>query len=146
MFKSKRQKPSIERCALVALILGTAFSIFSASIPAQQKVQRVGMVIGIKPDRISAYEALHAASNPGVRDLLTKYHMHNFSIYIHQLNNGQFYLFGYYEYTGSDYRADMKKLAEEPCNKEWLSKTDSQQAPLPGETGWSKMQEIYHNP
>jgi len=38
------------------------------------------MVIGIKPDRIAAYEALHAASNPGVRDLLKKYHIHNFSI------------------------------------------------------------------
>ena len=46
------------------------------------------MVIGIKPDQISAYKALHAGANPGVRDLLTKYHMHNFSIYMHQLMMG----------------------------------------------------------
>jgi L-rhamnose mutarotase len=69
-------------------------------------VQRIGMVIGIKADQISAYEALHAASNPGVRDLLTKYHMHNFSIYMRRLDD-KYYLFGYYEYTGTDYKAEM---------------------------------------
>ena len=47
---------------------------------AANQVRRIGMVIGIRPDRISAYEALHAASNQGVRDLLAKYHLHNFSI------------------------------------------------------------------
>ena len=55
-------------------------------------VKRVGMVIGIKPDKISAYKALHDASNSGVRDLLGKYHMHNFSIYLRQLEDGKYYL------------------------------------------------------
>src|SRR6266581_2899506 len=106
-------------------------------------VQRIGMVIGIKPDQISAYEALHAASNAGVRDLLTKYHMHNFSIFVHQLDDGKYYLFGYYEYTGTDYKADMAKLATEPRNQKWLSVTDPMQIPLSGEKSWTKMQEVY---
>ncbi len=72
------------------------------------------MVVGIKDDQISAYEALHAASNSGVRDLLEKYHMHNFSIYMRQLDDGKYYLFGYYEYTGTDYKADMERLGAEP--------------------------------
>lgn len=109
-------------------------------------IQRIGMVIGMRPDRITAYEALHAASNAGVRDLLTKYHMHNFSIFLHQLDNGGYYLFGYYEYTGEDYQADMKKLAAEPRNQEWLSTTDPMQIPLPGEKSWSMMDEVYYNP
>jgi L-rhamnose mutarotase len=109
-------------------------------------VQRIGMVIGIKPDEISAYEALHDASNAGVRDLLEKYHMHNFSIYIHQLEDGRYYLFGYYEYTGTDYKADMEKLSSEPRNQKWLSATDPLQIPLKGEKSWAKMQEVYHNP
>jgi L-rhamnose mutarotase len=134
------------KVALAALILGATLSVIPNSLCAQQKVQRIGMVIGIKPDRISAYKALHAESNPGVRDLLNKYHMHNFSIFIHQLDNGQFYLFGYYEYTGHDYVADMQKLADEPRNKEWLSKTSILQIPLPGETSWANMEEVYHNP
>jgi len=108
--------------------------------------QRVGMVIGIKSDQISAYEALHAASNPGVRDLLTKYHMHNFSIFIHQLDDGKYYLFGYYDYTGSDYAGDMARLSAEPRNQKWLSVTDPLQSPLQGEKSWAKMQEVYHNP
>lgn len=110
------------------------------------QAQRIGMVIGIKSDQISAYEALHAASNEGVRDLLTKYHMHNFSIFIRQLDDGRFYLFGYYEYTGTDYRADMAKLAAEPRNQKWLSTTDGMQVPLAGEKSWTQMQEVYHNP
>ena len=97
------------------------------------QVKRVGMVIGIKPDQISAYEALHANTNPGVRDLLNKYKMHNFSIFIHQLDDGRYYLFGYYEYTGDNYEGDMKKLSAETRNQQWLSTTDPMQMPLRGE-------------
>lgn len=114
--------------------------------PESPNVQRVGMVIGIKADHISAYEALHAASNPGVRDLLETYHMHNFSIYMHQLDDGKYYLFGYYEYTGTDYKVDMEKLGAEPRNQKWLSVTGPMQAPLSGEQSWTIMKEVYHNP
>ncbi|HEX4007387.1 MAG TPA: L-rhamnose mutarotase [Acidobacteriaceae bacterium] len=109
------------------------------------KIQRIGMVIGMKPDRIAAYEAVHAPSNPGVRDLLNKYHMHNFAIYLHQLDNGKYYLFATYEYTGDDYESDMAKLAAEPRNREWLSTTDPMQIALPGQTSWSIMREVYFN-
>jgi L-rhamnose mutarotase len=110
------------------------------------QVQRIGMVIGIKADQISAYEALHAASKPGVRDLLDKYHMHNFSIYMRQLDDGKYYLFGYYEYTGTDYKTDMEKLGAEPRNQKWLSVTGPMQVPLSGEQSWAMMKEVYHNP
>jgi L-rhamnose mutarotase len=103
------------------------------------------MVIGMRPDRISAYEALHAASNAGLRDLLGKYHMHNFSIFLKELEHGRYYLFGYYEYTGTDYENDMAKLAAEPRNGEWLKTTDLMQMPLRGETSWSVMREVYYN-
>jgi L-rhamnose mutarotase len=121
-----------------------AIAMFAAAENAH--VQRIGMVIGIKADQISAYEALHAASNPGVRDLLDKYHMHNFSIYMRQLDDGKYYLFGYYEYTGTDYKAEMEKLAAESRNQKWLSVTGPMQAPLPGEQSWAMMKEVYHNP
>ena len=109
-------------------------------------VQRIGMVIGIKPRHVSAYEALHAVSNSGVRDLLTKYHIHNFSIFIQKFEGDHCFLFGYYEYTGSDYRGDMERLADEPRNRQWLSLIDPMQFPLPGERSWSIMREIYRNP
>jgi L-rhamnose mutarotase len=136
--------------AALALFLGTvvllAAVMYAKSEDTYAHVQRVAMVIGIRPDQISAYEALHAASNAGVRDLLEKYHMHNFSIYLRQLDDGRYYLFGYYEYTGADYEADMAKLASEPRNQKWLSTTDPMQVPLKGEKSWVKMAEVYHNP
>jgi L-rhamnose mutarotase len=127
---------------VAGILLATAVRAKSES----SNVQRVGMVIGIKADQISAYEALHAASNSGVRDLLEKYHMHNFSIYMRQLDDGKYYLFGYYEYTGTDYKADMERLGAEPRNQKWLSVTGPMQVPLPGEQAWAMMKEVYHNP
>lgn len=107
--------------------------------------KRVGMVIGIKPDKIQAYKALHAASNSGVRDLLKKYHMKNFSIYMRQVDDGKYYLFGYYEYDGKDYDGDMAKLAAEQRNIDWLKTTDPMQTPLRGQKSWTQMEEVYHN-
>ena len=112
---------------------------------AGQSVQRVGMVIGIRPEKIQDYKALHADANAGVRDLLRKYNMRNFSIFIRQMDDGKHYLFGYYEYVGTDYGADMDKLATEDRNRKWLSSTDPMQIPQKGERGWAAMQEVYHN-
>jgi len=134
---------------LVLAAISTAAALFAAALypkTVNRDPQRIGMVIGIKPDQMSAYEALHAASNPGVRDLLEKYHMRNFSIFIHQLDDGKYYLFGYYEYTGEDYKADMAKLGAEPRNQKWLSVTDPMQVPLAGERTWAMMREVYNNP
>jgi L-rhamnose mutarotase len=128
--------------AFAALALaGICFAIAQSRPPTK----RAGMVIGIQPDKIAAYKTLHAASNPGVRDLLGKYHMKNFSIYLHPLDDGRYYLFGYYEYVGSDYQGDMAKLAVEKRNIDWLSVTDPMQIPLRGQKAWAQMEEVYHN-
>jgi len=111
---------------------------------AQQKVKRVGMVIGIRPEKIEEYKALHADTNPGVRDLLNKYHMHNFSIFLHKIG-GRYYEFGYYEYTGDEFEADMAKLDAEPRNKEWLAICDPMQIPLKGYDSWAVMERVYYN-
>ncbi len=136
----------MRKLAIAAVFTVAALLVAVCAKTANSHAQRIGMVIGIKADQISAYEALHAASNPGVRDLLQKYHMHNFSIYMRQLDDGKYYLFGYYEYTGTDYKADMEKLGAEPRNQKWLSVTGPMQVPLPGEQSWATMKEVYHNP
>lgn len=112
---------------------------------ADSKVKRIGMVIGIKPDQIQEYKRLHADDYAGVRDLLTQANMHNFSIFMHKMDDGNTYLFGYYEYTGDDFDADMRWLADQPRNKQWLVVTDAMQQPLKGNDGWATMEEVYHN-
>ena len=110
----------------------------------QQKVKRIGMVVGLKPEKIPEYKALHADSYPGVRDLLNKYHIRNFSIFLHEIE-GKYYEFAYYEYTGNDYEADMAALSAEPRNKQWLSVTDPMQIPLTGQKSWAVMEQVYYN-
>ena len=58
--------------------------------------------------------------------------MSNFSIFLHEID-GNWYEFGYYEYTGDDYEGDMAKLAAEPRNQAWLKVCDAMQIPLKGE-------------
>jgi len=81
----------------------------------------------------------------GVRDLLTEAHMHNFSIFLIRLNDGNYYEFGYYEYTGNDFETDMEKPGKHPRNIEWLELCDPMQIPLEGYKGWAEMEQVYYN-
>ena len=139
----------MQRIAVIALLLfglGCSGGTPAEPQPPEVKpVKRVGMVVGIQPDMIERYKALHADLNPGVRDLLSKYHMRNFSIYLGAIGE-QWYEFGYYEYIGDNYDRDMAQLAREPRNIEWLKMCDPMQIPLPGAQGWKEMERVYFNP
>ena len=152
------QKPMIQRLTLqkltIILLLLLAFRCSGGEVieentatkaVVEKPVKRVGMVVGLNPEMIEQYKALHADSHPGVRDLLSKYHIQNFSIYLEQIGE-QWYEFGYYEYTGDDYDGDMAQLAREPRNTEWLEMCDPMQIPLPGTEGWKVMGRVYFNP
>ncbi len=115
-----------------------------ATTQTSKDIKRVGMVIGIKPEVIEEYKRLHADSYAGVRDLLSKYHMHNFSIFLQEID-GKLYEFGYYEYTGDDFEGDKAKLDVEPRNIEWLKICDPMQIPLSGSEGWVEMEQVYYN-
>jgi L-rhamnose mutarotase len=112
---------------------------------SQSDVKRIGMVIRIDSSKIKDYLTLHADSNPGVRDLLKKHNLRNFSIFLTRLDDGNYYEFGYYEYTGHNYESDMAALDAEPRNKEWLKLCDPMQIPLKGEITWKKMEQIFLN-
>jgi L-rhamnose mutarotase len=134
-------------CCVTALIflLSTSCKSDDTGVTAEKDVLRVGMVIKIKPEYIEEYKALHSDLNTGVRDLLTEANMHNFSIFLHQLDDGNWYEFGYYEYTGDDFESDMAKLDKHPRNIEWLKLCDPMQVPLDGYQGWAEMEQIYYN-
>jgi L-rhamnose mutarotase len=107
-------------------------------------VQRMGMVIGVKADKLDEYKRLHAAPWPEMDAALKAANIANYSIY---LREPELLLFGYWEYTGTNYAADMALLGERSITKQWLALTDPCQAPLktaaPGEW-WSTIPEIYH--
>ena len=132
---------------IAALILAVSFSCNTGEEVknVKKEVKRVGMVIKIKPECIEEYKVVHADSNAGVRDLLIKANMCNFSIFLHQLDDGNWYEFGYYEYTGDDFEADMARLDKHPRNIEWLKVCDPMQIPLEGYESWAEMEQVYYN-
>ena len=136
---------SYGKWGLLTMVLVAGAFFLGAETAPPKPIKRVGMVVGVKPDKIEEYKRLHADSNAGVRDLLTKYHMHDFSIYLQQIE-GKWYEFGYYEYTGDNFDGDMAKLDAEPRNTEWLKLCDPMQQPLTGEKSWTKMERVYYNP
>ncbi len=114
----------------------------AACTVSPRAAKRVGMVIALKPECVDEYKRVHAG--PGVRDLLERWHLRNFSIYLHCIA-GTWYEFATYDYTGSDLAADMAGLSAEPRNAAWLKVCDPMQQPLPGATSWTEMEEVYYN-
>ena len=107
-------------------------------------ILRIGMVVGLKQERIADYRMLH--DGPGVRDLLQAHNIRNFNIFLQKMPDGKFYEFAYYEYTRTDYEADMAMLVKEPRNITWLKQTDATQTPIEGHRSWAVMERIFFNP
>jgi L-rhamnose mutarotase len=104
----------------------------------------MAMVIGVRPERLAVYKELHAQPWPEMNAALSAANIGNYSIYLREPEN---LLFGYWEYAGTNYAADMKALGERAITKKWLALTDPCQAKLPTakeDEWWSFMPEIYH--
>jgi L-rhamnose mutarotase len=110
-------------------------------------VRRYGMVIGIRPEKIEEYKRLHANAWPPVLKTIRDCNIRDYSIFLGQVDEDKYYLFGYFVYTGSDFKADMARMAADPTTREWWKLTDPCQIPLPtrveGEH-WTAMQEVFH--
>jgi L-rhamnose mutarotase len=107
-------------------------------------VQRMAMVIGVKPERLAEYKARHAEPWPEMNAALKAANIRNYSIYLREPEN---LLFGYWEYTGASYAADMQVLGDLAVTKEWLALVEPCQAKLTSagpQEWWSMMPEIYH--
>ena len=112
---------------------------------ANKSIQRFGSVIGLRPEKEQYYRQLHADVWPEVQQELRRSHVQNFSIYVTELA-GQRYLFSYFEYTGDDYDADMRKVAEDPATRRWWQETDPCQIQLPDRRegdNWSVMEMLF---
>lgn len=113
----------------------------------QQKMQRYGMVIGVREEKLEEYKRLHAAVWPGVLKTIKDCNIRNYSIYLRQLDDGKYCLFAYFEYTGDDFKADMAKMAADPITQKWWKETDPCQIPLSNRKEgewWASMEEVFH--
>jgi L-rhamnose mutarotase len=104
----------------------------------------MGMMIRIRPEKIAEYKHLHAETWPGVLAQIADSNIRNFTIFLREPEN---VLFGTFEYHGTDFEADMARMAADPATQEWWALTDPCQERLasakPGEQ-WSFMEEVFH--
>jgi L-rhamnose mutarotase len=132
----------------VAILCLLAVSGCSSTHPlGKRPVERHGVVIGIPAQGIPEYKRLHAETWPGVLKAVDRAHMDNYSIYLGEVAPERHYLFGYYEYTGKDFDADMARMKKDKTMQQWWKLTDPLQEPLPtrGEgEWWSQWEEVFH--
>lgn len=105
-------------------------------------MKRYGMVIKVRPEKFEEYKKLHAAVWPAVLDTIGQCNIRNYSIY-----HKDGLLFSYFEYHGTDFEADMAKMAADPMTQKWWDICKPCQQPLEtraeGEW-WADMEEVFH--
>jgi len=105
-------------------------------------MKRYGSVIKLRPERIDEYKRYHEQVWPEVLATIRRCNIRNYSIFLKDD-----LLFAYFEYHGTDYAADMAKMAADPKTQEWWAVMDPMQRPLDtcaeGEW-WANMQEVFH--
>ena len=106
-------------------------------------MKRMGMVIGIKPERIAEYKKTHAAVWPEVLAKISDCNMRNYTIFLREPEN---LLFGYFEYHGEDWAADAAKMAADPKTQEWWAIHKPMQIPLASrnkDDWWAMAEEVF---
>jgi L-rhamnose mutarotase len=103
------------------------------------------MVLGLKPDKVEAYKRLHAAVWPEILAKISDCNIRNYTIFLKEPEN---LLFSYFEYHGTDFDADMARMAADPRTQDWWAVCMPCQDPLPtrkdGEW-WAGMEDVFHH-
>ena len=105
------------------------------------------MVLALHSEKVEEYKRLHAAVWPGVLEMIKACNILNYSIYMRVLDDGQHYLFSYFEYIGDDFTADMAKMAADPTTQNWWDCCKPCQKPIENrapDEWWSTMEEVFH--
>jgi L-rhamnose mutarotase len=106
------------------------------------KIQRFGQLIRVKKEKLDYYKELHANPWPCVLETIKKCNIRNYSIFL----TPDLQLFAYFEYTGDNFEADMKKMAEDECTQKWWKETGPCQESVSGndKEWWLNLEEVFH--
>jgi len=147
MIKSEKEHIMMFRLFSLGWLIPVLLIAMAASSEPRPAVERYGAVIGVKTEKLEYYKKLHANPWPSVDKAVKAANIRNYSIYLTQFDDGKWYLFGYFEYTGDDFEADAKKLADDGEVKRWWKETDPCQFALENRKKgewWKTMEEVYH--
>lgn len=114
---------------------------------ADGSVRRYASAVELRPEKERLYRELHAQVWPGVVEAIKDANICNYSIFIATID-GKRYLFSYFEYTGSDPKADFGSIASDPTTRdEWWPLTDACQRIIDGTPEgqqWLPMEQVMH--
>jgi len=102
------------------------------------------MMVRLKPENYAVYKAAHQIEKiwPEILELGTACHIHNQTIFY---RGG--WLFRYFEYTGDDYTADMRRFADHPRSRAWSALMTAMMEPVAdadADEWWVAMEELIH--
>lgn len=110
-------------------------------------MKRYAITTRLLPGKLAEYARLHEAVWPGVLETIKQCNIHTFSIHTVRLPDGHDYLFGYFEYLGDDYEADMQKMAADEETQRWWAVCKPMMQPVsdlpPGEV-WTPLEEVFY--
>ncbi len=107
-------------------------------------MERMAQVIRLKDGTLDEYRRLHADVWPTVLAQIADSNIRNYSIFLKEPEN---ILFAYFEYHGTDYAADMARMAADPETQRWWEICGPMQQPFETrEEGewWARMEEVFH--
>jgi L-rhamnose mutarotase len=106
-------------------------------------MRRYGMIIRLRPEAEESYRQHHQAVWPDVLHTITACNIRNYTIFLRDSC-----LFGYFEYIGDDYAADMRRMAADPATQRWWAIMEPMQEPLENRAEgewWASMEEVFHH-
>jgi L-rhamnose mutarotase len=108
-------------------------------------MKRMGMILGVKPEKIAEYKRVHAEVWPEILARISECNIANYTIFLREPEN---LLFACWEYHGDNFEADAALMAADPKTQEWWDICMPMQVPLEtrkeGEW-WAEMEEVFHH-
>src|SRR5579875_467732 len=95
------------------------------AIDMSAPIQRIAQVLRVRPEHEAEYIRYHEKVWPEVLQTITDCNIRNYSIFLRDHT-----LFAYFEYTGIDLEADMRKMAADPKTQEWWAIMEPMQDPF----------------
>ncbi|KAI5209315.1 rhamnose mutarotase [Aureobasidium subglaciale] len=115
---------------------------------SKMPVQRVGQSIRLRREYVDEYIKIHSEVWPGVLKRISGSNIHDYTIFYDKESS---ILFATFKYTGTDFDADMKAMAEDEETQRWWKVTDKMQESLnEGATSsvdggwWRALDEVFH--
>ncbi|KAH0611515.1 uncharacterized protein H6S33_010780 [Morchella sextelata] len=121
----------------------------STSTSTNPPVRRFGQYVRLRPSALKEYKEIHAAVWPDVLKQIQECNIRDYSIFY---DDATHILFATFKYVGTDYEADMKKMAANEKVREWWDVTDQmQESPIEGAVSskegpgwWKATEEVFY--